>query len=319
MLNEKDSSVFLLFCGHGCKVIVPFSSCNLSSAVVIPFILLMILSRVYCLYVSQTKVKTNIPTCKIGCTPMTKERVSSGVAGLDIMLGGGYVTGRTMLVAGGPGTGKTILSWHFLFEGIANDEKVMLVSLDQGQETIMNDISEFGWSPERAVASGNLTILSGKLDIVPTDGHYEYVISFEEPFLREQPLTVPRLAELINKKAEETKASRIAVDGLGPLVELAGDQFRVRQLVYGFIQDLNSRDNTILLTHELRKSNLANNDLPYFLSDGVLELNMLYSSGDYVRTMRIVKVRGIKHMMKPVMFKISDDGIVAFPEARLPE
>ncbi|MBS3795905.1 MAG: hypothetical protein KGY80_13460, partial [Candidatus Thorarchaeota archaeon] len=140
---------------------------------------------------------------------MTKERVSSGVAGLDTMLGGGYVTGRTMLVAGGPGTGKTILSWHFLFEGIANDEKVILVSLDQDQETIMNDISEFGWHPEHAVASGNLTILSGKLDIVPTDGHYEYVISFEEPFLREQPLTVPRLAELINKKAEETKASRI--------------------------------------------------------------------------------------------------------------
>jgi circadian clock protein KaiC len=250
---------------------------------------------------------------------MTKERVSSGVAGLDTMLGGGYVTGRTMLVAGGPGTGKTILSWHFLFEGIANDENVVLVSLDQSQETIVNDISEFGWRPERAINSGNLTILSGKLNIVPTDGHYEYVISFQEPFLREQPLTVPRLAELINKKAEEADASRIAIDGLGPLIELAGDEFRVRQLVYGFIQDLNSRNNTILLTHELRKSNQANNDLPYFLSDGVIELDMLYSSGDYVRTMRIVKVRGIKHVMKPVMFKISDDGIVAFPEARLPE
>ena len=47
---------------------------------------------------------------------MVKERVSSGVKGLDDLLGGGYVEGRSTLLAGGPGTGKSILTWHFLFE-----------------------------------------------------------------------------------------------------------------------------------------------------------------------------------------------------------
>jgi KaiC/GvpD/RAD55 family RecA-like ATPase len=41
---------------------------------------------------------------------MPKERVSSEVVGLDELLGGGYVKGRSTLLAGGPGTGKSILT-----------------------------------------------------------------------------------------------------------------------------------------------------------------------------------------------------------------
>ncbi|MHA2359933.1 MAG: RAD55 family ATPase, partial [Candidatus Thorarchaeota archaeon] len=46
---------------------------------------------------------------------MPKTRVSTGVIGLDTLLEGGYVKGRSTLLAGGPGTGKSILTWHFLF------------------------------------------------------------------------------------------------------------------------------------------------------------------------------------------------------------
>jgi KaiC/GvpD/RAD55 family RecA-like ATPase len=59
--------------------------------------------------------------------------------------------------------------------------------------------------------------------------------------------------------------------------------------------------------------------MPYFIADGVIRLNMIFSAGDYVRTMRVMKLRGTDHVMRPIMFKISDNGIEAFPEARLPE
>ncbi|MFX1605380.1 MAG: ATPase domain-containing protein [Promethearchaeota archaeon] len=62
-----------------------------------------------------------------------------------------------------------------------------------------------------------------------------------------------------------------------------------------------------------------NDEMPFFIYDGVVTLNMPYSPGDYVRTIRVVKMRGAKHVMKPMMFKIGSDGIVAFPDARLPE
>ncbi len=251
---------------------------------------------------------------------MPKERVSSGVTGLDELLSGGYVKGRSTLLAGGPGTGKSILTWHFLFDGVKKGEKGILFSLDQTSDMILEDMQDFGFDPKGAINSEDLTILSGTLKLVPTETSYEYVIGFDHPLLREQPFTVPRLAELVRKKATEVKAKRIVIDGLGPLLELAGDHSEIRQLVYGFIRDIADGQNTVLLTHELKAhENAQNDEMPYFICDGVVKLDTMYSSGDYVRTMRVVKMRGAKHDMRRVMFKIGSEGIVAFPDARLPD
>ena len=249
---------------------------------------------------------------------MVKKRASSGVKGLDDLLAGGYVEGRSTLLAGGPGTGKSILTWHFLFDGIAKGEKGILVSLDQTSDMITEDMTDFGWDPTAALESGNLTILSGNLKLVPTKTSYEYVIDFDHPLLSEQPFTVPRLAELVREKVTEVDAKRVVIDGLGPLLELAGNRSEIRQLVYGFIRDIADGTNTILLTHELKVSKTAQNDeMPFFICDGVLQLDTLYSTGDYIRTMRIVKMRGANHAMRRIMFKIGEEGIVAFPDARL--
>ena len=251
---------------------------------------------------------------------MPKIRVSTGVSGLDELLVGGYVKGRSTLLAGGPGTGKSILTWHFLYDGVAKGEKGLLVSLDQTSDMIMDDMSDFGWDAKKAIDSGDLTLLSGTLKIVPSETSYEYVIGFDHPMLKEKPFTVPRLAELVRKKAAEVDAKRIVIDGIGPLLELAGNRSEIRQLVYGFIRDIVDWESTILLTHEMKASETAQNDeMPYFICDGVVKLSMLYTGGDYVRTVRIVKMRGANHSMRPVMFKIGSKGIDAFPDTRLPE
>lgn len=251
---------------------------------------------------------------------MPKQHVSTGVKGLDEILSGGYVKGRSTLIAGGPGTGKSILTWHFLFDGVKKREKGILVSLDQTQEMILEDMTDLGWDPTSAVQSGDISILSGTLKLVPRNTSYEYVIGFDHPLLQEQPFTVPRLAELIQKKAHEAGAKRIVIDGLGPLLELAGQQSEIRQLVYGFIRDIADGANTVILTHELKASDTAQNDeLPFFICDGVIKLDTAYSSGDYVRRLRVVKMRGSSHIMRPVMFKIGSEGIVAFPDAGFPD
>ncbi|HID90774.1 TPA: hypothetical protein EYP44_02310, partial [Candidatus Bathyarchaeota archaeon] len=43
--------------------------------------------------------------------------VSTGIPGLDKLLGGGIPRGYLLLVAGGPGVGKTILSVKYIYEG----------------------------------------------------------------------------------------------------------------------------------------------------------------------------------------------------------
>ena len=47
----------------------------------------------------------------------TAERSRTGIAGLDEVLGGGFIPDRLYLVDGDPGSGKTTLALQYLMEG----------------------------------------------------------------------------------------------------------------------------------------------------------------------------------------------------------
>lgn len=51
-------------------------------------------------------------------TTLMPQRLTSGIPGLDEIMGGGLIPQHTYLVRGGPGTGKTTLGLHFLQAGI---------------------------------------------------------------------------------------------------------------------------------------------------------------------------------------------------------
>jgi len=59
------------------------------------------------------------------------KRVSTGIVGLDEMLGGGFPQERVILVRGGPGSGKTIFSLQFIVEGVKRGERGIYVTLEE--------------------------------------------------------------------------------------------------------------------------------------------------------------------------------------------
>lgn len=66
-------------------------------------------------------------------------KVQSGIPGLDELLRGGFVRGRMYLVSGEPGTGKTTVGFHFLEEGLANDEPVLYIHGEESSdESLVN-------------------------------------------------------------------------------------------------------------------------------------------------------------------------------------
>jgi circadian clock protein KaiC len=76
---------------------------------------------------------------------MADRRVSTGVAGLDEVLHGGFLPGRAYLLAGKPGTGKTTLGWHFLAAGAAGGERGLFITLGETQSTLRRDARNSGF------------------------------------------------------------------------------------------------------------------------------------------------------------------------------
>src|SRR4051812_9501260 len=73
-------------------------------------------------------------------------RVSTGIAGLEHLLGGGLPGKRVYLVEGDPGSGKTTLALQFLRDGIALGEKVLYVTLSETRGELLAVAASHGWT-----------------------------------------------------------------------------------------------------------------------------------------------------------------------------
>src|SRR5688500_4008930 len=71
--------------------------------------------------------------------------VSTGVPGLDNVLGGGLTAGRLYLVEGTPGAGKTTIALQFLMEGVRKGEPVLYVTLSETEEELSGVAQSHGW------------------------------------------------------------------------------------------------------------------------------------------------------------------------------
>ena len=83
---------------------------------------------------------------------MSKEsvvrRISTGVKGLDDVLGGGFPVNRLYLIQGDPGTGKTTVALQFLMDGVKHGERVLFITLSETEDELRAVAQSHGWSLE---------------------------------------------------------------------------------------------------------------------------------------------------------------------------
>src|SRR3954454_6415108 len=73
---------------------------------------------------------------------------SSGIAGLDQLMKGGFPERRVYLVEGDPGVGKTTLALQFLLAGRDSGESVLYVTLSETEAEMQEVARSHGWSLE---------------------------------------------------------------------------------------------------------------------------------------------------------------------------
>jgi len=87
-----------------------------------------------------------LPVTSLGLQHMvSNERISSGIARLDTMLGGaGYYRGSSVLVSGTTGTGKSSLAAHFAEAACRRGERVLFFSFEEAPDPIMRNMRSIG-------------------------------------------------------------------------------------------------------------------------------------------------------------------------------
>ena len=222
-------------------------------------------------------------------------RVTTGIEGLDAVLSGGLVAGRSYLVRGEPGTGKSILGSHFLSAGLEADETVLYINLEESTEQVRDNADSLGFD----LSAVDFLDLSPSSDFFAENQSYSV---FESGEVEQEPM-----ADRITDRVAELEPDRVFLDPLTQFRYLTSDDYQFRKQVISFMRYLKENDATVLFTSQWSE-NTPDDDLQ-FLADGVIEL----SQDEYGRTLEVPKLRGSDKQSGKHSLKISEGGIDIYP------
>ena len=164
---------------------------------------------------------------------------STGIGGLDDILGGGLARRRLFLVEGVPGSGKTTLALQYLRAGVEAGETVLYVTLSETEEELHAVAESHGWQL-KGIEIRELAPAEAALD--PDEQN----TMFHPSELELAATTRPILDHI-----ERLKPARVVFDSLSELRLLAGHAFRYRRQILALKRFLATRDCTVILLDDL--------------------------------------------------------------------
>lgn len=218
------------------------------------------------------------------------ERMPSGIAGLDFVLGGGFLKGGVYIVQGIPGAGKTILANQTCFSHAREGGRAVYVTLLAESHTRMLQ---------------HLRTMSFYDEAVIPDSLY-YVSAFRN--LEEAGLK--GLLDLLRREIKGHRASLVVLDGLVAAEESAASDREFKKFIHEVQSNAALSDCTVLLltsggTHKVSPE--------HTMVDGLIELDDLMFDLRTERSLRVRKFRGSGFLRGRHSFRITGDGIVLFP------
>jgi circadian clock protein KaiC len=217
------------------------------------------------------------------------DRVSSGVPGLDTMLGGkGYFRGTSILVSGTAGTGKSSLAAHFVDAACRRGERCMYFTTEESPDLIVRNMRSIGIDLAPWVKKGLLSF-----DATRPTFH-----GLEMHLLRMHKLTT------------SAKARIVIVDPITSYISL-GDSLEVKSMLTRLSDFFKAHQITGFFTSLTEAGNaLEQSEVGISsLMDTWILLRSLESNGERNRGIWVLKSRGMPHSNQIREFVLTDHGI----------
>lgn len=225
------------------------------------------------------------------------DRVKTGIPGFDELVEGGIPKGFNVLITGTPGTGKTIFALQYIYNGAADGEPGVYVTLDSKRQELVEQASLFGWDLQALEKAGKLSILEVPMDKVEMD-----------------------LFAMIEEQVQRTKAKRLVFDNLMNFA-INIDQFKVpvsfiisnpevasvmgnektyytgkseKRITYLLVNELSKLDTTNLMITSAPEGDgaeLTTDGVSEFAADGVVVMYNELVGAKHAKTMTVLKMR----------------------------
>jgi len=218
-------------------------------------------------------------------------RISTGIPGLDPLMGGGPPRGDATLVLGPSGAGKTILSLRHVADGLAAGQRCLYITFQDTADQLVGMAGGFGWDFHGPREAGRLTISH-----VPMGS-----------------LDLDVLASVIRHELSDQPVGRVVIDSLAEMVSASREADRFPAYLRSLTGLIRAAGSSLLLTSEtstLGPSKEAPLDGLMFLFHNVVQLRYLERDSRVDRAVNIVKMRNSKHETGLYLCEITARGLI---------
>jgi circadian clock protein KaiC len=224
---------------------------------------------------------------------VSNELISTGISGLDEMLGGGTLRGNAVLVAGPVGSGKTTTAVQFLAEGVKHREPGVVVIFEETTPKYMDQARSFGVDLESMVREGLLEIV----------------------YVRPLDLSVDETLYAIQTAVDRVQARRVVLDSVSGLEAALAPAFKEDFLesLYRLLGALTGAGVTILLTVEVVEPYNQMRFSPHpisFLTHDIVLQRYFEREGELRKFMTVIKTRARGHSSQLRPYEVTSKGIV---------
>jgi circadian clock protein KaiC len=223
---------------------------------------------------------------------ITMERLTTGIPGLDTVLGGGLPASAVVVVGGPPGAGKTVLSVQVAFHQAALGRRALLLTtLSEPHEKLIRHTEGFAWfDPTRLGTQIQYLSLYDALQ----DGGASQAL------------------ETVVEAARAQQADLLILDAFRGVRDLVADELALRRFIFELGGQLGVLGVTALLTGEYAREDIERY-VEFTVADGIIHLNHGLVGPRQSRTIEVVKMRGSGFLGGLHTLHVDEHGISVYP------
>ena len=213
--------------------------------------------------------------------------ISSGIAGLDAMLGpGGFYRGSSILISGEAGTGKTMLTASVIDAACRRGERCMAFAFEESSAQIVRNARSIGLDLAGHIASGLLRFEAARPSLFGLETH---------------------LARM-HRDLDKFRPDVVVID---PISALRGSTSELQATLLRMIDLIKTRGITAVFTTLRGDGSLVKEDDlgVSSLMDAWVKLQNMEANGERTRTLYVIKARGMSHSNQVREFLMSSNGI----------